>query len=132
MMVVATTDKSNPYPESALVAFAENERLELFFQTNKHSRKAANLKINQHMSCVIGLTVSDKGTLQYQGIACQLSEETAILSCKKLFIAKKSPTAEPQYIDHPDAIFFKLTPSWIGFLDYSESKSTVIEVKKFT
>jgi len=132
LAVVTTTDLQNPYPESALVAFVCNETFEFFFQTNKFSRKAENIKKNQHVAFVLGLGLHDLGTIQYQGRVEQLAAKRDIERCKKHFIASGSPTAEPKYLDHPDALYFKVTPRWIGYHDYTKKKTNVIELTVFS
>lgn len=128
LAVIATTNTTTPYPESALVAFTEEPNLTLYFQTHKESRKANNIKGNPHVAFVIGLELQDKGTVQYQGLAEQLVEEEEVIACKKRFLEKKSPTDET-FLNRPDAIFFKVTPVWIGYWDYSGEKTQVIELK---
>lgn len=125
--VISTASLSHPELESALIAFAENEKLEIFFQTNRYTRKAQNLKENKHVAFVFGLSLEHKGTVQYQGVAEQITDKNEIEQCKRRFVARKSPTAKPRYLNHPDAIFFKVAPRWIGFLDESKEKTTVIE-----
>jgi len=132
LAVVTTTDLQNPHPESALVAFVCNDKFEFFFQTNKFSRKAENIKKNSHVAFVLGLGLDDLGTIQYQGRVEQLTTKKDVEKCKKHFIDNGSPTAEPKYLDHPDAIYFKVIPHWIGYHDYSRGKGHVIELKHFT
>jgi general stress protein 26 len=127
LTVIATTDLKNRYPESALIAFTYNDKLELFFQTNKYSRKAVNLRKNPGVAFVIGLGLTELGTIQYQGKAEQLESQEEIDKCKQSFIARKSPTAKPEYLEHPDAIYFKVTPVWLAYIDYRQPKADVIE-----
>lgn len=128
--VIATTDPSRPTPESALIAFTEDDDLCLYFQTGKHTRKAANLAVNPHVSLVIGLSLDDLITVQYEGTAERITTPEGLEACKQRFIAKDSPTTE-EYFNHPTAIFFKVTPTWIGCSDYSGEKPDVIELKEF-
>lgn len=132
LAVVTTTDLQNPHPESALVAFVCNDKFEFFFQTHKYSRKAANLAKNPHVAFVLGLGLHDLGTVQYQGRVEQLKTKKDIEKCKQHFISVNSPTSEPKYLDHPDAIYFKAVPQWIGYHDYTQKKTKVIELKNFT
>lgn len=118
-------------PESALIAFVEDEQLCLYFQTGKHTRKAANLKQNPGVSLVFGLTLDDMITVQYEGRATQLKHPEDLERCKRLFVAKDSPTTEA-YFNHPTAIFFKVSPTWIGCSDYTKHPPEVIEIKDFS
>ena len=127
LAVIATSSPSKPTPESALIAFVEDDELCLYFQTGRHTRKAANLRINPYVSLVIGLQLDDKVTMQYEGVATKITTPTDLAACKKHFVAKDSPTTE-EYFNHPTAIFFKITPTWIGYSDYSGNRPEVFEI----
>lgn len=130
LAVIATSDSSRPTPESALIAFTEDDDLCLYFQTGKHTRKATNLRQNPHTSLVIGLGLNDMVTVQYEGVAQQLVDEVELADCKRRFVTKDSPANE-HYFNHPTTIFFKIRPSWIGYSDYSGVRPEVIELKTF-
>lgn len=131
LATISTYDPAKPSPESALIAFTEDNDLCLYFQTGRHTRKAENLKVNPHVALVFGLTLNDMVTVQYEGIAQQLTSPEDLEFCRQQFIAKDSPTTE-EYFNHPTAIFFKVTPTWIGCSDYTGSKPEVIEIKRFS
>lgn len=128
LTVIATANAENANPECALVAYVFNDKLELFFQTNRYSRKAVNLRQNPHVAFVMGLALNDLVTVQYQGRATQLTGAKEIEECRQMFIDRKSPTASPKYLEHPDAIYFKIVPTWIACCDYSQAKPHVIEL----
>jgi general stress protein 26 len=130
LAVISTNEPMHLSPESALVAFAEDSNLSLYFQTGVHTRKAVNLRTNQHVSLVIGLTLETLITVQYEGVAQRLSAPDDLDNCRKLFLEKHSPTTE-EYFNHPSAIFFRVTPTWIGCSDYSRDSAEVIEIKTF-
>lgn len=128
LAVIATCSPRRPTPESALIAFAEDDELNLYFQTGRHTRKAANLRANPHVSLVIGLSQEDLVTVQYEGIATHITAPEDLAACKQRFVAKDSPTTE-EYFNHPTAIFFKVTPTWIGCSDYTGKHPKVFELK---
>jgi general stress protein 26 len=130
LCVIATVDPEKPTPESALIAFVEDKTLCLYFQTGRQTRKAANLAGNPHVSFVIGLNAQDKITVQYEGTAEQLSEPTDLEACKQRFIDKGSPSTA-KHFNNPATLFFKVSPIWIGYSDYSGSKPDVFELKDF-
>jgi general stress protein 26 len=130
---LATISTANPetlQPESALIAFTEDDNLCLYFQTGKHTRKAQNLKANPRVAFVFGLVHQEMFTVQYEGVVKQLTTAEELEACKQQFIAKDSPTTE-YYFNHPSSIFFKVTPTWIGCSDYRGKKPDVIEIKDF-
>ena len=131
LAVIATANPDTADPEAALVAYVYNDKLELFFQTNKYSRKAANLKRNPQVAFVMGLALEDLVTIQYQGRATQITKKEEREACKKMFIDRNSPTASPKYLEHPDAIYFKVVPTWVGCHDYRGKQPQVLELKNF-
>lgn len=127
LAVIATNSGNNYAPESALVAYAEDEHLCLFFQTGKHTRKAKNLLRDAHVSFVIGHNLDELATMQYEGMAKLLVDEVEISACKQRFLDKKSPTTK-EYLERPDAIFYKVMPTWICYSDYSTSSHPTVSV----
>ncbi len=127
LAVIATTTPAHLSPESALIAFTEDNNLNLYFQTASHSRKAANLAVHPYVSLVIGLTLENLITVQYEGKAVQLTHPAAVTALKLRFLTKNSPTTA-QHLNRPDTIFFQVIPSWIGYSDYSGTKPDVTEL----
>lgn len=123
--VLSTLHPKLPQPESALVAFAETDQLELYFQTRSTSRKFRNLAVQRNVSFVIGWSLDDYRTLQYQGVAEFLRDEAEREACKDLFRAKNSPAAS--HLDHPETQFFKITPTWLRYSDYGAHPPSIIE-----
>jgi general stress protein 26 len=141
LAVIATSGRPSPercypgvtgdVPESALVAFTHDDELRLYFQTGRHTRKAANLARNPFVALVISHTVGSEPypniTVQYQGKARQLKSRKDLEACKQRFVAKQSPTTE-KFFNDPSAIFFVIEPIWIGCSDYSADPPQVIEI----
>ena len=131
LAVISTINSSQATPESALIAYTEDKNLNLYFQTGRHTRKAQNLKKNPRVSLVVGLALKDLITIQYEGQAFKITKNDEIQTSKKRFIEKDSPTTK-EYLEHPTSIFFKVTPTWIGYSDYSGGKPHVFELKVFS
>jgi general stress protein 26 len=141
LAVISTVGPPNPdrcypgitqdVPESALIAFAQDDDLKLYFQTGRHTRKAANLAHNPFVALVISHTLNSAPypnvTVQYQGRVRQLKSTEDIETCKQRFEAKDSPTTE-RFFNDPTAIFFEVKPVWIGCSDYSTEPPQVIEI----
>lgn len=131
LAVIATNSFVKKAPESALVAFVEDDNLCIYFQTGKYTRKAQNLKKSPYVSFVIGHNLHKWATLQYEGKAQHLYKQYQIDFCKKMFKEKNSPTTE-EFLERPDTILYKVIPTWIGFSDYRGSKQpSVIEMSEF-
>jgi len=122
LAVLSTVNTLNS-PESALVAFAEDEKLNLYFQTRVKSRKYANILQTGRVSLVAGWDLHKLVTVQMEGIAERV-EATRFI--KQLFVDKKSPSTQ-EFLNHPDARFFKITVEWVRYSDYSTKPPLVWE-----
>lgn len=124
LAVISSVTAAGKKPQSALVAFIENDTLELFFQTPNKTRKYRNLTANPNVALVIGFGLT---TLQYEGSAEQVIDKTEVENIKQRFDKKGSPSTR-QYLDLPDTAFFKVTPRWIGYSDYTALPADVDEL----
>ncbi len=115
----------NSKPESALIAFVEDESLRIYFQTGTGTRKFTNLKTNGNVAFVIGF---GKTTVQYEGIAKRVEDTKIIEQIKKKFVNKNSPTTK-EFLNRPIVSFFEVMPTWIGYSDYSTDTPIVSELK---
>src|SRR3989338_1815384 len=125
LMVLSTMNKNNT-PQSALVAFAETENLELIFGTFATTRKYQNLKHNNHVSLVIGTDETTNLTLQYEGIASEVTGNE-FEQCKNIQL-KKNPTSK-KYASHKDQRYFKITTCWIRYSDLSKNPEETLELQ---
>lgn len=113
--VIATTHP-NGTPEAAFVGYRNNDSLEFLIGTSNQSRKYKNLKANPHAALVVADT---KGEIQYEGEAVELS-----MAEYDEHVAAEKFTALPgieKYRNDPCQTFFKITPSWIRFIQHGES-----------
>ncbi len=124
LTVVSTIDNANNHPESAVVAFAETENLELIFGTSNLTRKYKNLQNNQNVSFVIGWDPA-LGTLQYEGVARELSREEG-LKYAEILVAK-NPFSK-MFMERPDQRYFLVKPTWLRFTDMSKKPEEVTEI----
>jgi uncharacterized protein YhbP (UPF0306 family) len=122
LAVIATVDSKNSKPEAALVAFSETEDLELIFGTLNDTRKFANLQDNPLVAFVIGYEVI---TVQYEGTA-RMAEGNEADTYRQIHLLK-NPKAK-KYAYHEKERFFKVSPTWIRYTDFSGGPATVFEV----
>jgi pyridoxine/pyridoxamine 5'-phosphate oxidase len=101
-------------PEAAVMAVSQTDKLELIFQTPNDSRKYANLQNNPHVAVVIGWSQEDFMTLQYEGIARKVTDDTERAECARVHDAKKGPSA-PSYSHVLENKFFVVTPAKIRY-----------------
>ncbi len=122
-LMVLSTIHPNGGPEAAVMEFAE-DKLELIFDTFTSYRKYRNLKANPSVAAVIGW---DNGiTVQYEGLARELSgkekEQAIQLRIAKMPHAKK-------FASMKEVVYFKISPVWIRYADYSKEPWNVFEVE---
>lgn len=130
--VVSTVSKENK-PESALVYFAFDENLNIYFATKDNSRKYKNILQNKNVSFVMA-TVNPPQTLQLEGTASvhndtgdqkHLFQELVGLASVKHFSAPitQQSTGGLQFI--------KISPTWVRFGNFEARKhgDTFQEVK---
>jgi general stress protein 26 len=110
--VISTVDAQSR-PESAFVGLSFSTDLEVVIGTSKSSRKLKNILQNGRVAIVVG---DLKGTVQYEGIAEELSYE----DCEAL-VREQTFTKLPKldkYRDDPTNIWIKITPTWIRFTQH--------------
>jgi uncharacterized pyridoxamine 5'-phosphate oxidase family protein len=110
---VISTVGADGKPEAAVIGVSEMDDLSLIFGTFNTYRKYKNLKSNSRVAVVIGWT---DVTVQYEGVATELVGESKERA-KQIHI-KKSPHSV-KFGDLPEQRFFKVTPTWIRYTDYS-------------
>ena len=124
LAVISTVDTEKNKPEAACIAFAEKDNLDLIFGTSNKSRKYKNLLVNQNVSFVIGWT-DEFGTVQYEGMATELSGEEAQEHGR--ILANKNENAR-MFLTREDQRYFLVHPTWIRFVDKSKKPEEKIEV----
>ncbi len=124
LTVISTVDIDGKKPESAVIAFAENESFEIIFGTKNTTRKYKNLQNNQHVSFVIGWD-SEKGTVQYEGIAQELSQQES-LQYSSILVAK-NPRSK-KFVHKQDQRYFLVKPVWIRILDMTKQPDETFEI----
>ena len=124
LCVIATVDQRGR-PQAATVAFSENNKLELCIGTRSDTRKYANIKRTKQVALVIGVDISRKISVQYEGVAVELQGKE-LAQCRQQHISKNPGTA--RFVNDSLERFFKITPTWIRFCDYRK-KPTSFEIK---
>lgn len=123
LAVISTIDELRKHSESALIAFTQNNELEIYFMTFVDSRKFTNLQANSSISLVIGF---DYTTVQYDGFAYPL-KDLAIEEALHAFSEKETPCSH-EFLNDPRARFFKIIPKWIRYSDYTVFPAEIFEM----
>ncbi|MCC2630841.1 MAG: Pyridoxamine 5-phosphate oxidase [Candidatus Paceibacter sp.] len=124
LTVISTIDERGEKPESAVIAFAEKENLELIFATSNTTRKYKNLQKNPHVSFVIGWD-SKIGTVQYEGSARELSDDELNKHADIMILKNKQ---SEKFRSRPDQRYFLVKPTWIRLLDMSSHPDQTFEI----
>ncbi|HEX4850257.1 MAG TPA: pyridoxamine 5'-phosphate oxidase family protein [Puia sp.] len=125
LAVLSAVNKENK-PESALVGIAVSPKLEIIFDTVKHSRKYPNLVIHPNVSLVIGW--NDETTLQFEGKAIELGNSKNDEEFREIYY-EVYPDGRNRAANWPGIVHFVVQPKWIRYSNYNEP--VTIEEMKF-
>lgn len=113
--VVSTISAVNT-PQSALIYYAFDQDLNIYFITRTQSRKFENIKKNPHVAFVVG-TENPPQTLQIEGTASILErpDDLAFLFTDLVRMAVERHFVPPitQMTSSGDVLFMKITPNWV-------------------
>lgn len=129
MGTISTIHADTGAPESALIAFAETNELEIIFQTFYDARKYTNLKNDSRIAFVTGWEIEkiNQITFQYEGFAQELKVGTNKYNeYRKIFEGKKTPCTI-EFLDNPKSRIFLVTSTWFSYSDYTQEIPRIIE-----
>lgn len=113
-------------PESAVIAFTQTKEFEIVFETFFDTRKYTNLQKYKNVALATGFSPTHHITFQYEGVAKPMSSPEEINECKTLFASKDTPCG-PEFLNHPKVTFWKITPTWLRYSDYTGSVPVIVE-----
>ena len=119
--VLATITPDNK-PEAAAVEYVITDKLEIIFNTFATYRKYRNLKNNANVSFVVGFK---DVTVQYEGTAAEAKGKVEE-ECKKLH--SKQIKHKTKFHQMPETRYFKVSPKWVRYTDYSKKPWEMFEV----
>ena len=118
LAVISTLSNDNK-PEAALVGFAVSPDLEIVFDTVTTSRQYKNILQNPSVAVVIGW--DNETTVQYEGVATELSGDSAAYYKEIYFEVYKDGRERAE--TWPHIVHFKITPKWIRYSNFNEGGS---------
>jgi general stress protein 26 len=124
--VLATTAQDGQ-PEVAAMAFTETQDLEIIFQTPQASRKYVNLKARPYIAIVVGWELTTFDTVQYEGVARELTDEAEIDKYRQIHLAKNPYSKRYAYLAGNS--FFVVTPTWVRYTDFKSDPPNEIVLK---
>lgn len=111
--------------QAAVVGFAVSDRFEIVFDTVESTRKARNLRSNQHVALVVGgLMPGDERTAQIDGIADEPDGND--LERLKIVYYEAYPDG-PSRLSWPGLIYVRVRPTWVRFSDYTVDPPVIAE-----
>jgi len=122
--VISTVALGGSQPESALVAFCNDDKLNLVIGTSNQSRKYVNLKSNPKIAFVIGWD-SKRGSVQYEGIAQEIDQGEEDRYTQMLIERNE---ASGKFLGLEDQRYFLITPTWVRFTNRSGGEQEVNEL----
>lgn len=121
--VLATADlKGNP--AAAVILLAVIDDLKIIFGTHP-TRKYQNLRVNPNVAVVVAEGLA---SVQYHGQARELSGAESI-EARKVFLIRH-PAASQHLLE--GTRFFKVTPTWVRYMDLARGPEATIELKLST
>jgi general stress protein 26 len=123
-VAVISTVSETCKPESATIYFAVDDDFTFYFMTKSFTRKYKNLEKNPEVSLVVG-TENVPVTVQIQGRAERIEDEIEIDKRLEQLRATftKNDFVGPLFElvgEKNEVLLFKITPSWIRWLDMRE------------
>lgn len=120
LCVLATVAKDNT-PECAVVGYAAKEDGTIVINTNRNTRKVANLKGNNTIAIVIGWNFAERN-VQYEGTATIIDRDHDECASLEEFFFTTNPKARK--FESPDTIFIRIKPTWVKMIDLTGDPKT--------
>lgn len=112
-------------PQAAVVGIVVTDRVEIFFDTVRGSRKAENLRRHPRIAFVIGGWVAgDERTVQYEGIADEPAG-AELERLKRLYFVQFPEGREREA--WPDILYVRARPEWVRYGDYNRTPPEIVE-----
>ena len=130
-MVLASIS-NNLEPEAATVYFVSDDNFNLFFMTSESSKKTENLKVNGKVAFVMGWG-PESITIQGGGVAKELEKreaETFYALIEKVVLESSNQFPILQ-LAKEGYCTFKITPSWMSYLNMEKEKYPNIASSEF-
>lgn len=110
-----------------LVYYTSDDSFNLYFMTLANTRKVADIAVHPHVAFTVFDSVVPK-TLQVEGIVTDLTDTATNDPMLVTFLQKlipKTPYGIPlEHLDSAVIRFFKITPDWVRFGDFTYGKGT--------
>jgi general stress protein 26 len=123
-VAVISTVSETQQPESATIYYAVDDDLTFYFTTKSFTRKYKNLEHNQEVSLVVGAE-NIPVTAQIQGRAERIQDDIEIdkrlTQLREVFTKNNFVGPLFELVGEKNELFlFKITPTWIRWLDMRE------------
>jgi hypothetical protein len=113
-------------PQAAVIGIVVSDDFEVFFDTERSTRKFRNLAANSKIALVMGW--DDECTAQYEGIA-DLPSGAELARLKQLYFQRFPDGRERER--WPGIAYVRTRPSWIRYSDFRTTPPTIVEFSSF-
>jgi general stress protein 26 len=121
---VQASVSSRGSPQAAVVGVVVSDAFEVFFDADGSSRKVANLRQDPRIAFVIGGTLGDERTVQYEGVA---DEPTgAELAHLQELYFEVFPDGRER-LAWPGIAYIRARPSWLRYTDFNRDPPETVE-----
>ena len=124
---VLTTISSEGAPRARLIYYGSNDDFSIYFLTRKNTRKAQDIASHHRGSFVVASEEVPQ-TLQIEGIIADVTDQAEadeVLAELTDRLLSNTLYGAPLMRLDPDALaYYRLTPTWIRFGDFTEGRST--------
>lgn len=131
-LATVATVSADGRPESALVAVAVSDGLEVVFDTLDTSRKFVNIKRSPQIAIVVGTAgpyetgKHDERSLQYEGIA-DIPTGDELAHVQETIYFKQFPDGRSR-AEWPHMTYVRVRPTWLRYSDYNVSPPLIVEL----
>ncbi|MEO6509275.1 MAG: pyridoxamine 5'-phosphate oxidase family protein [Patescibacteria group bacterium] len=115
-LCVFSTVGPDAKPESAVLAYAVHDDLSLVFSTHITTRKWSNLKQNDKVAVVFGMSFTSPN-IQYQGVATLIENGSEHNDQEDFFYSQRPETAR---FKSETTGYIVVKPTWIRLTDMSQ------------
>lgn len=123
-LAVQTSVAAGGGPQAAVVGIVSNQRLELFFDTLGDTRKAANLRRDPRAAFVIGWSLDEARTVQWEGVADEPTGDD-LRRWQQLYFARFPDGVARQA--WPGITYFRVRPTWVRHSDFRGPTPAITE-----
>lgn len=112
-------------PHARTIYYSSDDNFEIFFMTLTNTRKADDVRNEKQVAFVVSDEEGPK-TIQVEGIITELTDtaviDPIIVDLLNTFMTNGEPTAPIAHLHASPVSYFKITPTWVRYGDFSHGQ----------